>query len=143
MPDDSTPTLPGDNTIKFGRAEDFESLYANHTQYESSVWDLKFVFGQLDQGKGPQFIEQHTAMSVSWPQAKLMAYFTLVNLIIHQANNGTIQVPVAVRPPRPDASDPTIQDEAGKNVLRYLGWVHDQFFGSDPYIPPGVDAAKL
>lgn len=129
--------------ITFERAEDFSSLYANHVRYESSVWDLKLIFGELDQSKGPSAVQQHTAISVSWLQAKLLAYFLAVNVTLHQAQNGNVQVPVSVLPPRPDENNPDVVDEKGKNVLRYLAWVHDQFFGSDPFIPPGVDATKL
>jgi len=134
--------MPDDTSVKFGRAEEFASMYANHTQYETSVWDLKLIFGQTDQTRGPQFVEQHTAMSVSWIQAKLLAYYITVNLVIHQSQNGNIQVPAVVIPPRPDPSNPDL-DDTGKNVFAYLAWVHDQFFGADPFIPSGVDPKKL
>ena len=50
------------------RDEEFASLYANNVQLESSVWDLKIMFGQLDQAKGPNVINQHTAMTMSHTQ---------------------------------------------------------------------------
>jgi hypothetical protein len=127
-----------DKQLQIQRSEEFESLYANSVQFEASVWDLKVLFGQVDQAKS--CIEQHTAVSLSWLQAKIAAYFLVVNILIHQAQIGAINVPPAVLPPRPDPSDPTI--EPYKAVAEYLAWVHDQFFGSDPYVPPNVAAAQ-
>ena len=87
------PDAPG---IKFEREEDFTTLYANNTQFEASAWDLKIIFGQLDQSKADALIQQHTAMTLSWTHAKLMAYFLLVNVIAQQARTGFISVPPAV-----------------------------------------------
>jgi hypothetical protein len=136
MEEQTTPQMT------FSRDEDFASLYANNVQFETSVWDLKLIFGQLNQAKGTSVVEQHTAMSVSWLEAKLLAYFLTVNLVLHQTQNGEVKVPASVIPPRPDASNPELDDTV-KNMLVYLAWIHDQFFGADPYIPPGVDGKKL
>ena len=66
----------------FRRGEDFESLYANNVQFESSIWDVKLIFGQFEQAKSE--IEQHTAITLPWSQAKLAAYYFMVNLVLHQ-----------------------------------------------------------
>jgi hypothetical protein len=144
MDEQATPKEQAIPKLEFKHDEDFTSLYANNISFESSVWDLKMLFGQLDQsqGAGNPVVEQHTAMTVPWPQIKLMAYYLVVNLALHQNQSGNIRVPAGVLPPRPDPSDPAL-DENGKNLCAYLVWVHNQFFGSDPYIPPGVDATKL
>ncbi|HEY1219527.1 MAG TPA: hypothetical protein VGF03_11360 [Bryobacteraceae bacterium] len=123
--------------LDFRRNEEFASLYANNVQFESSVWDLKIMFGQLDQAKGPNVIEQHTAMTVSWPEAKIAAYFLLVNIIGYQSANGPIQIPSVVVPPRPDPNNASL-DEAGKKVIEYVAWIHDQFFGPNPFVPPSA-----
>ena len=122
---------------EFTRGEDFTSLYANHVQFEPSVWDLKIIFGQLDQAKGPAVVEQHTAITLAWPEAKVAAYFLLANMIGHQSKIGIIPIHNSVIPVRPDSSDPTL-DEDSKGVVEYLAWVHDQFFGPNPFVPPGV-----
>jgi hypothetical protein len=128
--------MPDARPLEYTRDEDFVSLYANNTQFESTLWDLKLTFGQVDLANSK--IEQHTSMVLPWPQAKLAAYYMLVNVTIHQANNGLIYIPPAVLPKRPDPSDPTIEGPHGKRLVEYLGWIHDQFFGSNPYVPPEV-----
>ena len=132
------PTVPTDK-LNFKRREDeFDSLYANNVQFEASVWDLKMVFGELDQSSGSTIVEQHTAVTVSWPEAKIMVYYFLVNLIGYQTRNGPIGIPAAVLPPRPDSSD-TALDADGKKLYDYLAWVHDQLFSDHPYVPPGTE----
>ena len=42
--------------------KDFATIYANNFQFEPSVWDLKIVFGQLDQQIGA--IVQRLAQTV-------------------------------------------------------------------------------
>jgi hypothetical protein len=127
----------------FTRDEDFTSLYANNVRYESSAWDVKIIFGQLDQsgGAGKTIVEQHTAVTVTWPNAKIMAYFLLANCLIQQSQTGPIQIPLAVIPPRPEPSDEAWAT-SDKNMVNYLRWIHDQFFGQNPYTPPGVDAPE-
>ncbi len=125
---------PENKPLESKRDEDFASLYANNVQMEVSAWDLKFTFGQLDQAQG--FVKQHTAITVSWQQAKIMAYFLVANVFVQQA-----AIPIILRndivPPRPNPNDAAW---AGTNManVAYLGWIHDQFFGTSPYIPPAV-----
>jgi len=125
--------MPDVPEIRFERGEDFTSLYANNVQFESSVWDLKMIFGQLDQGKG--VIEQHTSMTLSWLHAKVAAYYLLINVLLQQSRTGAISIPSVVTPSRPDRNDPTIENEEGRRVVDYLAWVHDQFFGPNPFTP--------
>ncbi|MGA2148679.1 MAG: hypothetical protein ABSH49_27360 [Bryobacteraceae bacterium] len=141
MPDD--PTEKPLEKLAFTRDEDFVSLYANNVQYEPSVWDLKMVFGELDQSKGPSAVEQHTAITLSWPEAKIAAYFMLLHIVGHQARNGFIQLHNSVIPPRPDPEGPTVEVN-DKDLVRYFAWVHEQFFSGHPYLPPTLtgDPAK-
>ena len=127
-----------DKPLEFKRDEEFTSLYANNTQFESTLWDLKMLFGQVDLAKSA--IEQHTAMALPWPHAKIAAYYMIVNVILHQSNNGNIFIPPNIVPKRPDVNDPEIPDDNGRQVVAYLAWVHDQIFGATPYIPPEVAA---
>jgi hypothetical protein len=62
----------------------------------------------------------------------------LVNVTIQQANNGLIFIPPSVLPKRPDPSDPSLEDPHGKKLVEYLGWIYDQFFGNNRYVPPEV-----
>jgi hypothetical protein len=130
---DDKPGTPAD--VVFRRDEDFVELYANNVRFEPSAWDLKMIFGQLDQSETPNFVSQHTAVSIPWIQAKLCAYFLVVNTVLNAAVNGRVVVPASVVPPRPDPNEATL-DEAGKKAVSYVAWVYDQFFGDNPYIPP-------
>lgn len=79
--------------------ESFSSVYANNVQFETSTFDLKVIFGELDQSEKPTIINQHTAISMTWVQAKLLCYFLQVNLAFYEADNGLIKIPPAVFPP--------------------------------------------
>lgn len=122
------------------KVEDFASLYANNTRFESSVWDLKILFGELNQSEGADkpVIELHTAMTIAWPTAKIMAYFLVMNCVFQQANTGPIRIPPHALPARPNPSD-AIWAGTDTNLVNYLAWVHDQFFGAAPYVPPTVE----
>ncbi|HTS51011.1 MAG TPA: hypothetical protein VMH05_23860 [Bryobacteraceae bacterium] len=123
--------------LENARSEEFEDFYANNVQFEATLWDLRLLFGQTD--LAAQKVNQHTGMSLPWPQAKLTAYFMIVNVIAHQATNGNIIIPDFVVPVRPNPSDPALEPMQKKTV-EYLGWIYDQFFGTEPYIPPAVAA---
>ena len=74
------PEEKSEETIKiadqFTRAQEFLARYANNVNYETSVFDLKIVFGELVQPLGKKaFIEQHTSVTLSWLEAKIAALF--------------------------------------------------------------------
>jgi len=56
----------------FARVEDFVNYYANNVQFEASSFDLKVIFGQLQQSHGTQVL-QECAVTVPWVQAKLLS----------------------------------------------------------------------
>lgn len=93
------------------RSPDFESLYANNFAFESSVWDLKILFGELDQTLGT--IDQHTAMTIPWSGAKLLVYYLATNIAAQEIINGEIKLPPAVIPPEP----PPLPDEHKDNPV--------------------------
>jgi len=84
---------------KVMRGPDFVDRYANNVRYESSVWDLKVVFGALDQFSVPTALRQHTGVSMPWSAAKIMLYFVYVNILFHEAANGKVSIPDSVLPP--------------------------------------------
>jgi hypothetical protein len=73
--------------------------YANNVLYEASVWDLKFIFGQLDQSEGRLRVVAHSAITVPWIQVKLMTYWLRGQIEAHEKVNGKINIPLAVLPP--------------------------------------------
>jgi hypothetical protein len=87
--------------VEFARDEDFTALYANSVIAESSVWDLKVIFGILDQSSQPNRIVQHTSINLPWTQIKLLSYLIRANLVIHEIQNGKVCIPAAIMPADP------------------------------------------
>lgn len=117
--------------LGFERDEDFAALYANNIRFETSVWDLKIIFGLLDQSTAKTVVRQHTAINIPWAQVKLMAYFLQMNVAVHEAENGRISMPPSIIPPRPDsfADKSAISDNPlAQAVLGHLDVLHRQFF---------------
>lgn len=141
-PDTPKEEKPDIAPLSFDRQKDFKSLYANNVQFEISSWDLKLIFGQVDQTRGPNFVEQSAAVTLPWAQAKIAAYYMIANIAIHAANEGPIKVPSGLTPARPDPSNPGL-DDAARSAVAYMAWVHDQFFGTNPVIPEGVVQSPL
>lgn len=84
--------------LTYERMEDFFEVYANNIFYETSSWDLKLIFGQLDQSEGKAKVAQHTAVTVPWPLAKLMVYWLRGQIEAHELVNGKIRMPPPVVP---------------------------------------------
>lgn len=81
------------------RSEDFTSAYANHSFLEPSAWDLKIIFGELDQSVEPLVVQQHSSITLPWPQAKVFLYFLRLQVAAHEMANGKINLPPGVIPP--------------------------------------------
>lgn len=112
------PQQPQPPAVEFKRNEDFEALYANNVQAEISVWDLKVIFGMLDQSVVPNRVLQHTSVTVPWAQAKLFLYYLEVALYLHELQNGKVLIPPAIRPPDPSTviNVPGVSAEAREHV---------------------------
>lgn len=81
----------------FEQSDEMFEAYANNVYYEPSAWDLKLVFGQLDQQNGVRVV-QHTAITIPWPLAKLMVFWLRGQVEAHESIDGPIHVPPAVVP---------------------------------------------
>lgn len=104
--------------------------YANNCYFDSSVWDLTIIFGQLGTRTSDDqmpSIDWHTAMTLPWPQVKIVAYFLLANLAMHEEENGPVVVPQKIAPLLPDLKD--IPSEKLKAMEGNLRALHAQFFG--------------
>lgn len=102
--------------------------YANNTFFNPSRWDLTIVFGQLSARIPNQSIsevEWHTAITMPWTQAKIAAYFFLVNLMLQEAEV-PITMPPALVPPRPEYDG---DDQRRRALYANLQSLHDEFFG--------------
>lgn len=98
QPEDDQVNAPSEGIV---RHEDYVTLYANNVQFQPFAWDLRMTFGELDVRKGNVIIEQHTAISITWLQAKIMLYFLGLQIAVHEMANGTIRIPKEVFPPEP------------------------------------------
>jgi hypothetical protein len=88
------------------RADDFISRYANNVQAESSAFDLKLIFGVLDQSAAARgeigvlpTVEQHTSINISWPLVKLLIFWLRLHLAGYESENGKVRIPAAALPP--------------------------------------------
>lgn len=95
--------------LTYQRTEDFAEAYANNVYFESSAWDLKLVFGQLDQSEGKVKIAQHTAITLPWTQVKLLLYWLRGQIEAHELANGKIQMAPSIIPPELPPPTPEIK----------------------------------
>ena len=93
-------------------SEDFSTDYANNVQFEPSVWDLKLIFGQLDQRPGKAIVDYHTAITIPWIQAKILSYYLQLNIAAYEHTNGRISVPASVIPRIPEPPSHEVQESA-------------------------------
>jgi hypothetical protein len=78
---------------------------------EASAWDLKLIFGQLDQARTPNVVTQHTAMALSWLQVKLLIYYLQLDLAVYESQYGKIVIPAAILPPPPGPLPPEMEND--------------------------------
>lgn len=109
-----------DNEQQEKEQPDVSEVYANNSRFELSVWDLKVIFGQLDQFSGDARIDWHTAVTVPWGAAKIASYYLQLNILAHEAENGRIRIPPRVFPTPPPA--PTGEFENDPKAIR----LHEQ-----------------
>jgi uncharacterized protein DUF3467 len=118
-----SPQVPQSQLPQLKRLDDYESLYANNVRFETSVWDLKLLFGLLDQGTGGEVIEIHTGMSIPWATAKLMAFYLRLNIMIHEMENGKIWInprvyPTEIPPLGPELENNEMANKARETAIR-------------------------
>jgi hypothetical protein len=116
------------------RSEDFANKYANHVQFELSVWDLKLVFGQLDQSLAQNAVVQHTAIALPWPQIKIMLYLLQINLAVHEQLNGRVHVPGGVipDPERIVAGAAQFRDSDSEAIKKIMMECYEAFVKENP-----------
>jgi hypothetical protein len=113
MPDEASTETSAQ--LKYEHADNFISAYANNFYLESSAWDLKIIFGQLDQSSTPNVIKQNVAITLPWAQAKLLLYYLRIHVAAEEVADGKIHIrpdliPPEVSPPTPEqANDPKLE----------------------------------
>jgi hypothetical protein len=113
----------------YRRVDDLYVDYANNVYLESSVWDLKLIFGQLDQSTSPVTTEQRAALTIPWMQAKLLSYLLSVHVLAHETGCGKIAVPDAVLPPpiTPPTEEAIKADPSVQEFYRQAETLYNQF----------------
>ena len=123
------------NIQAFRRDPDFVSRYANNVQIESSAFDAKMVFGILDQSSiakgGSLAVDQHTAISLSWIEVKLLIFFLQLHVAGHEKENGKIKIPANAIPPEPPATpQPQFDNPKGREGLEFIRKMRADFIAS-------------
>jgi hypothetical protein len=132
----STTALP--NMLEFRRGVEFIARYANNVQVEGSAWDLKLTFGVLDQRESlKQFgakptVEQHTSISLSWPQVEVLMFLIQLQVVAYEKDNGKIKVPKNGLPAEiPNITPPPgIDDAELQQVLATMRKLREEFVAS-------------
>lgn len=119
MADESTPSQPA--KPQYEKTPNFISTYANSIYLESSTWDLKLIFGQLDQSEGTITVKQHLAVTIPWTQAKLLLYFLRVHVKAEEMQDGKIHIRSDVRPT--ETPLPTEEQVKDPNFMEFYEFV--------------------
>jgi len=86
--EDQTIKLQPSPDITFNQSKDFLKAYANHVLIQQSAFDVTLVFGEMDQSGGKtNVVEQHTSITLSWPEAKLLSFFLAANILGHEVED--------------------------------------------------------
>ena len=136
--DNKTQPLFPKSSIQFSKSQDFANTYANNVFFESSLWDLRMIFGQNDQQLGPNAVVQHTAVTVPWAQVKLMKYFLDAQLLAHEIQNGRIHIPPNVVPLVLDELPKEIEklDPKAREIWNAVKANYDSFIKTNPEASP-------
>ena len=113
MPDDK-PT-----TIINQRTDNFTTVYANNAYFESSAWDLKIVFGQLDQSQNPAVVKQNLAVTIPWQQAKLAIYWLQIQVAAEEAQLGA-KIPIRKDLLPAELPTPTPEQQSDPNFTKWF-----------------------
>jgi hypothetical protein len=92
------------------RSEDFMSYYANNVQIQANAFDMKVIFGLLDQSGGKVVVEQFAEVSMSWIEAKLLSFFLQTQIAAHELEDGKILIPPRILPEEVKALPPELAD---------------------------------
>jgi hypothetical protein len=98
------------------------------------VFDVKMVFGELIQFPNAQpFIEQHTAVTLSWREAKIAALFLVMNVAMHENKFGALDIPDGILP----SDFQRTAEEAKLPLIKLL-----EFVGERPPVKPNAPAPE-
>jgi hypothetical protein len=119
MADETEATQAAQN-LQYERVDNFISTYANNAFFEGSAWDLKIIFGQLDQSEDKTVIKQNVAVTVPWAQAKLALYYLRLQVEAMEIQSGKIVIRSDLVPPEPPPLTPEQEKMPGSQEIREL-----------------------
>jgi hypothetical protein len=108
--------IPSQVPPEIRRATDLPSIYANNIHFELSIWDLKLIFGELQQHEGKEVINQRLAVTIPWLQAKILSLFLQLHVAFYEAWQGKIHVPPQFRPQLPPSDQESETDPAARAI---------------------------
>jgi hypothetical protein len=116
------------------RLDEFTSKYANNVFLESTNWDLKLLFGEYDLGDNT--VLMHSAMTMPWAQAKILAYLMQVHVAAHEAQFGKIVLPkdAVVEIPEQMPKELAETSSDGGTSWPKLRELYDNFVAANPEI---------
>ncbi len=130
MTDDKNTTEPSP-TLQYERTENFTSVYANNALFQPSAWDLKIIFGQLDQASGKDIVKQQVAVTIPWAQAKLALYYLRLQVEAMEIQSGKIPIRGDLIPPEPPPLTPEQEGIPGsKKILEIIQKLREEFIAS-------------
>lgn len=93
METESTPKQP--KAIEYRPPEGgLPRVYANNVQMGTTSFDMKIIFGEVVEVQPDKVIvEQNVQVTMSWPEAKIIADFIQANVKIHEDLNGPLKLP--------------------------------------------------
>ncbi len=125
------------------RGENFLDRYANNVFFESSAWDLKLVFGSVDQSIAPNHVTQHTGMSLSWAQVKVLIFLLRFQLVAHEARLGRVRLPAGIINPIPATPPQDIKAFLGTpggpgdvEAYKKVRQLYEEFIAINPEVAP-------
>lgn len=129
--DEAQAAPKSEKSPEFTQEFNFESVYANNSRFESSVWDLKVLFGQLEQHTGKEVVDWHTAVTLPWMQVKILLYYLRVNLAVHELGSGPLWVHPNVMPQKPQApaTEPAESNSLAIQTYEAILKIHSEMFG--------------
>jgi hypothetical protein len=118
--------------ITYKQDENFFGEYANNIRFEGSNWDLKLMFGELDQSGAPNVVTQKFSVTVPWAQVKVMHYFLSLHLLSHEADYGRLVIPAGIIAPWPKE----VPEGAKPDVWKEAAKLYEAFIAENPEAAP-------
>jgi len=118
-------------TSRFEHTESFISSYANSVTFEPTAWDLKLIFGQLDQVSNTTVVKQHLAVTIPWAQVKLALFWLRLQVDAMEEQAGKIPLRKDVIPPElPPLTNEQRNDPATKKLYECYRKAREEFIAS-------------